>query len=92
MQFSTALLPGGPVQLAYCVDDPAAAAAEAAERFGWGPFFLLEHIALEWSRYRGQPAPFDHTSAYGQAGEVMIEFITQHNHAPSAVRDQYARG
>jgi len=92
MTLSTTLLASGPVQLAYYVDDPAAAAEQAAARFGWGPFFLLEHIALEWSKYRGQPSPFDHTSAYGQAGGLMIEFITQHNDDASALRDMYAPG
>lgn len=92
MKNTPSFLAGGPVQLAYYVDDPVSAATAAAERFGWGPFFVLEHIPLEWSRYRGRASPFDHTSAYGQAGELMIEFITQHNDAPSALRDMYAPG
>lgn len=79
-----------PVQVAYHVPDPASAAEQFARRFGWGPFFLMEHIPLERSVHRGQPAPFDHTSAYGQAGEVMVELITQHNAGPSALRDMYA--
>jgi Glyoxalase/Bleomycin resistance protein/Dioxygenase superfamily len=90
MRERSAAFPGaGPVQLAYHVSDPARAAVDAAARFGWGPFFLMEHIALEWSRHRGRDVPFDHTSAYGQAGEIMIEFITQHDDAPSALRDLY---
>ena len=79
-----------PVQIAYHVPDPAAAAERYAREFGWGPFFLLEHIALADVLYRGQPAEFDHSSAYGQAGDVMIELITQHNPGPSVLRDLYA--
>jgi hypothetical protein len=79
-----------PVQVAYHVPDPAAAAERFARSFGWGPFFLMEHIALERSLYHGRPEPFDHSSAYGQAGEVMVELITQHNEGPSALRDMYA--
>jgi hypothetical protein len=79
-----------PVQIAYHVPDPQTAAERCARDFGWGPFFLLEHIPLLWSRYRGTPAVFDHSSAYGQAGEVMVELITQHNDGPSALRDRYA--
>lgn len=79
-----------PVQIAYHVPDPEAAAQRCARDFGWGPFFLMEHIALERSVHRGTPRPFDHSSAYGQAGEVMIELITQHNDGPSALRDMYA--
>ena len=79
-----------PVQVAYHVPDPAAAAERCAREFGWGPFFLLEHIPLERSLYRGAPAQFDHSSAYGQAGELMVELITQHNDGPSALRDLFA--
>jgi hypothetical protein len=79
-----------PVQIAYHVPDPADAAERFAREYGWGPFFLMEHIELERSSYRGTPCPFDHTSAYGQAGDVMVELITQHNDAPSALRDLYA--
>jgi hypothetical protein len=79
-----------PVQLAYHVPDPGDAARRYAAAFSWGPFFLMEHIALERSIYRGRPAPFDHSSAYGQAGDVMIEFIAQHGDGPSALRDMYS--
>jgi len=79
-----------PVQIAYHVPDPEAAAIRCAREFGWGPFYLMEHIPLESCLYRGNPAVFDHTSAYGQAGELMIELITQHDDSPSVLRDLYA--
>jgi hypothetical protein len=78
-----------PVQMAYHVPDAAAAARHYSAQMGWGPFFLLEHIALAKSLHRGCPARFDHTSAYGQAGELMVEFIMQHDDAPSALRDLF---
>lgn len=81
-----------PVQIAYHVPDAAAAAQHYSARMGWGPFFLLEHIALAKSLHRGRPMPFDHTSAYGQAGELMVEFIMQHDDAPSALRDRFTAG
>jgi hypothetical protein len=80
-----------PVQIAYHVPDPEQAARGFASSFGWGPFFLFEHIALSRCLYRGTPACFDHSSAYGQAGDLMIELITQHGEAPSVLRDLYAR-
>lgn len=85
-----ALLPLSPVQIAYHVPDPESAAVRYAQAFGWGPFFLMEHIPLERSLYRGRAEVFDHTSAYGQAGELMVELITQHGDRPSALRDMYA--
>jgi hypothetical protein len=79
------------VQIAYHVPDPAAAAARYAREWGWGPFFLFEHIALTRSLYRGATRPFDHSSAYGQAGDVMVELISQHDDEPSVLRDMYSR-
>jgi catechol 2,3-dioxygenase-like lactoylglutathione lyase family enzyme len=78
------------VQIAYHVPDPVVAAHDYARQFGWGPFFLIEHIALSSCLYRGVPARFDHSSAYGQAGDLMIELITQHDDTPSVLRDLYA--
>jgi catechol 2,3-dioxygenase-like lactoylglutathione lyase family enzyme len=80
-----------PVQIAYHVPDPERAAHAYARSFGWGPFFLFEHIPLSRCIYRGAPATFDHSSAYGQAGELMVELITQHDDTPSVLRDLYAR-
>jgi hypothetical protein len=85
------VLPLRPVQIAYHVADPARAAAASAAAYGWGPFFLFEHIPLAKVRYRGAPARFDHSSAYGQAGDLMVEFITQHDDSPSVLRELYAR-
>ena len=85
------VVPLRPVQIAYHVPDPERAAAECAASHGWGPFFLFEHIPLARVRYRDAPASFDHTSAYGQAGDVMVEFITQHGDSPSVLRDLYRR-
>jgi Glyoxalase/Bleomycin resistance protein/Dioxygenase superfamily len=69
---------GGPVQLAYAVDD----VRDAAQRWvgdGVGPFFVREHIAVRHARLRGMPATFDHSSAYAQWGPVMVELIHQHD-------------
>ena len=80
-----------PIQIAYHVPDPERAARDYARAFGWGPFFLFEHIALSRCIYRGAPAVFDHSSAYGQGGELMIELIAQNDDAPSVLRELYAR-
>jgi hypothetical protein len=79
-----------PVQVAYHVADPEQAAVDFAQRFGWGPFFLMEHIPLASCLYRGKPAVFDHTSAYGQAGSMMVELIHGHGDAPSVLNEAFA--
>lgn len=79
------------VQIAYHVPDPEKAAHDFAHLFGWGPFFLYEHIPLSSCSYRSKTAQFDHSSAYGQAGEMMIELIAQHDDSPSVLREMFAR-
>ena len=68
---------GGPVQIAYAVDDVTVEAAAWAHR-GVGPFFVREHIEVANARIRGHEAVFDHSSAFAQWGEVMVELIHQH--------------
>lgn len=76
-------------QLAYKVNDLAASAAAHHRRFGSGPFFVLRHVALASSVHRGIEQPFDHSSAYGQWGSVMVELVVQHNPDPSALHDMF---
>jgi len=80
---------GPVVQWAWHAPDIASAAHDFASAFNAGPFFQLSHIELFSSLYRGTPARFDHSSAYGQYGDLMIELIHQHDHVPSAIRDMY---
>ena len=80
------------VQLAYFVGDSERAAAAMAERFGAGPFFLIERIELAWGEHRGSPRKFLHTSAYGQWGPLMMELVQQDEEGPSPFRDLYQPG
>ncbi|MGI9622787.1 MAG: VOC family protein [Acidimicrobiales bacterium] len=83
---------GPPVQIAYAVNDAEAAALQWARDFGAGPFFLAPHIPVSDVVHRGVPGEFDHTSAYGQWGSIMVELVQDHGSGPSAVRDLYAPG
>ncbi len=83
---------GPPVQIAYVVNDVWADAATFSARFGAGPFFVAEHIPVTDVVHRGLPGTFDHSSAYGQWGSVMVELVVQHDDEPSAVRDLYGPG
>ena len=80
------------VQIAYFTSDARRSALDAAARFGAGPFFLVERIPLAWGELRGRAGTFVHTSAYGQWGEVMLEFVQQDEEGPSPFRDMYAPG
>jgi hypothetical protein len=79
-------------QLAYKVNDLEAAVTRHNHRFGSGPFFVARNIALASSQHRGIEQPFDHSSAYGQWGGVMVELVVQHNPEPSALHDMFPWG
>jgi hypothetical protein len=79
---------GPPVQIAYAVADAEAAAADWARTVGAGPFFIRRHIPVTDVVYRGRPALFDHTSAYGQWGGLMIELVQDHTVGPSVLSER----
>lgn len=78
-----------PRQVAYFVKDARAAAIQHHRMFGSGPYYLSEHIPLASSLHRGVQRPLDHTSAYGQWGDLMIEFVHQNNPGQSAFHDMF---
>jgi len=61
--------------------------ARFAERFGAGPFFAMEHIAFDEVTYRGGPATYDHSSAFGRWGEIIVELTEVHDARPAGLRD-----
>jgi hypothetical protein len=79
-------------QIAFFVPDVKIAARRHAAMFGSGPYYVAEHIPLTVCEYRGQAAELDHSSAYGQWGEVMVEMVQQNNPGPSVFRDMYPDG
>lgn len=79
-------------QLAYKVNDLEAAARAHTRAFGSGPFFVLRHVPLASSQHRGVARVFDHSSAYGQWGSVMVELVVQHNPDASALHDMFPYG
>lgn len=78
------------VQIAYHVPDIERAAHAAVTTYGAGPFFVLKHIELAQGVHRGKECRFVHSSAYGQWGGVMLEFVQQDSSGPSPFRDLYA--
>jgi glyoxalase/bleomycin resistance protein/dioxygenase superfamily protein len=68
--------------IGYVVDDLDAAVADAVARFGAGPFYVAEHMAFDEVTFRGEPAVFDHSSAFGQWGPVRVELTVIHETDP----------
>lgn len=72
---------GHPVQIAYAVApdrDLNVVASDFRRRTGAGPFIVASHIGLRSSIVNGVATPFDHSSAYGQWGDVMVELLQEH--------------
>lgn len=82
----------GVVQVAYLTHDVRSAARRHSVEFGSGPFFVADHIELESAFHRDQPAEFDHSSAYGQWGAVMVEFVCLHAAAPASLAQRVGLG
>jgi catechol 2,3-dioxygenase-like lactoylglutathione lyase family enzyme len=79
-------------QVAYFCPDVRQAALAHHRQCGSGPYFVADHIPLSETLHRGVARSFDHSSAYGQWGEVMIEFVQQNNAGPSAMHDLFPEG
>lgn len=74
-------------QLAYVVNDMDAALDYWVTTLGAGPFFTMEHCALDNQRYYGEPTNADISVALGNSGDLQIELIVQHNNAKSVYKD-----
>lgn len=79
-------------QQAYLVNDLRAAIEEWDALFGAGPFVITEHHRTDTFDYRGTEHEADVSYAFGYLGDMMIQFIVQHDDTPSIYRDMYAAG
>jgi hypothetical protein len=53
-----------------------------ARDFGAGPFFAMEHIAFDEVTYEDGPAVYDHSSAFGVWGPILVELTQVHDAQP----------
>ena len=52
---------------------------------GAGPFTVLEHIAFDEVTFEGAPATYDHSSAFGAWGPILIELTQVHEVRPDGL-------
>ena len=74
------------------MNDLEASIATWNQLFGAGPFMIRPHHQTEWFRYRGTPQEADVSYAFGYLGDVMVQFIQQHDDTPSIYREVFAPG
>jgi hypothetical protein len=79
-------------QQAYLVNDLDAAIQSWSDVFGAGPFVSTHHHKTDRFDYRGTDHEADVSYAFGYLGDMMIQFIVQHDDTPSIYRDMFATG
>lgn len=79
-------------QVAYLVNDIDEACERWSRLFGAGPFVVTHHHRTDSFMYRGTSVEADVSYGFGYLGEMMIQFIQQHDDRPSIYRDMYAAG
>jgi len=55
---------------------------------GAGPFYAMEHIVFDEVSYRGEAAVYDHSSAFGQWGPILVELTQVHDARPAGLHDE----
>lgn len=73
--------------IGYVVDDLRSGAERFAATLGAGPFLGLEHIEFEEVTFEGEPAVYDHSSAFGQWGPIIVELTQVYDAQPAGLRD-----
>ncbi len=71
----------------YVVDDIPAAVEWAVSALGAGPFFLIDHLPFDSVTFQGEPAAYDHSSAFGQWGALKLELTVVHDAQPAGLAD-----
>jgi len=79
-------------QHAYFVRDLESSIARWDELFGAGPFAIARHHRTDRFEYRGTAVEADVSYAFGYLGDLMIQFVQQHDDSPSIYRDMYGAG
>jgi len=73
--------------LGYVVENLHQDAPRFAAATGAGPFFAMEHIPFDEVTYRGEPAVYDHSSAFGAWGPILVELTQVHDAQPAGLRN-----
>jgi methylmalonyl-CoA/ethylmalonyl-CoA epimerase len=75
----------------YVVAEIEASVERLAESLGAGPFFVVRDVPLERVTSYGEPATFDHDSAFGQCGAMPIEIIQLKRLEPEPLREKFSQ-
>lgn len=71
----------------YVVSDLRSGVQEFTAATGAGPFFAMEHIVFQEISFESEPAVYDHSSAFGRWGPILVELTEVHEARPPAFAD-----
>lgn len=71
--------------IGYVVPDLADAVDRFARILRAGPFLSIGHVPLPDATWRGEPAVYDHSTAFGMWGDTLVEISQVHEAAPGAL-------
>jgi catechol 2,3-dioxygenase-like lactoylglutathione lyase family enzyme len=74
--------------LGYVVEDLRTGVERFVRAMGAGPFFVMEHIPFDEVSFEGRPAAYDHSSAFGRWGPVLLELTQVHDVQPAGLRER----
>ncbi len=82
---------GPPRQIGFLSRNIDESMAFYTDRFGVGPWFVMDRIALPNCTYLGMPCDITLSAALAAWGQMQIEIVQQHDCKPSIYWDWYAR-
>jgi len=69
----------------YVVEDLPRDVTRFAAATGAGPFHAMEHIVFDEVTYHGELAVYDHSSAFGAWGPIIVELTQVHDVQPAGL-------
>jgi hypothetical protein len=69
----------------YVLDDLRTGVEGFARDVGAGPFFAMEHIPFDAVTFDGGTAVYDHSSAFGAWGQILVELTQVHDVQPAGL-------
>jgi catechol 2,3-dioxygenase-like lactoylglutathione lyase family enzyme len=73
--------------LGYVVEELRAGVEQFSAATGAGPFYGMEHIVFDEVTYEDGPAVYDHSSAFGSWGPLIVELTQVHDAQPAGLRE-----
>ncbi len=78
--------------LGYVVEELEPGVDWAVQTFGAGPFFAVRHMQFDTCTFNGEPATYDHSSAFGHRGDILIELTVVHGASPPELTEMLGGG